>query len=35
MENEKNTLVSRVAAHIAARFADESSGHDWHHINRV
>lgn len=35
MENEKNTLVSRVAAHIAARFAEESSGHDWHHINRV
>ena len=29
------TLVDRVAAHIKARFLAESSGHDWHHINRV
>lgn len=28
-------LVDRVAAHIKARFLAESSGHDWHHINRV
>lgn len=29
------TLVERVAAHIKAKFLAESSGHDWHHINRV
>lgn len=29
------TLVDRVAAHIKAKFLAESSGHDWHHINRV
>jgi uncharacterized protein len=28
-------LVDRVAARIKAQFAGESSGHDWHHINRV
>ncbi len=28
-------LVDRVAARIQARFAGESSGHDWHHIDRV
>ena len=28
-------LVDRVAAHIKARFLAESSGYDWHHINRV
>ncbi|HEX6736236.1 MAG TPA: HD domain-containing protein [Azonexus sp.] len=28
-------LVDRVAAHIKARFIEESSGHDWHHIDRV
>lgn len=28
-------LVDRVAAHIEAKFLAESSGHDWHHINRV
>lgn len=28
-------LVDRVAAHIRAKFLAESSGHDWHHINRV
>ena len=28
-------LVDRVATHIKARFLAESSGHDWHHINRV
>jgi len=34
-QGAESTLVSRVAAHIQARFADESSGHDWHHIERV
>lgn len=29
------SLVERVAAHVKARFLTESSGHDWHHINRV
>lgn len=28
-------LVDRVASHIKAKFLAESSGHDWHHINRV
>ena len=28
-------LVERVAEHIKSRFLAESSGHDWHHINRV
>ncbi|NTV70301.1 MAG: HD domain-containing protein [Azonexaceae bacterium] len=28
-------LVQRVASFIKARFAAESSGHDWHHIRRV
>jgi uncharacterized protein len=28
-------LVERVAAQIKAKFLAESSGHDWHHINRV
>ncbi len=28
-------LVDRVAAQIKAQFLAESSGHDWHHINRV
>jgi uncharacterized protein len=28
-------LVCRVAQHIKAKFASESSGHDWHHIHRV
>ena len=28
-------LVDRVAAHIKVKFLAESSGHDWHHINRV
>ena len=30
-----SSLVSRVAARIKAKFSDESSGHDWHHIHRV
>ncbi|MFZ2269673.1 MAG: HD domain-containing protein [Azonexus sp.] len=29
------SLVERVAAQIRARFAAESSGHDWFHIERV
>lgn len=28
-------LVDRVAGQVKARFLAESSGHDWHHINRV
>lgn len=28
-------LVGRVAEQIKAQFLAESSGHDWHHINRV
>ena len=28
-------LVERLAAQVKARFLAESSGHDWHHINRV
>src|SRR5574343_254878 len=28
-------LVGRVAEHIKTKFQAESSGHDWHHINRV
>lgn len=28
-------LVERVAHRVQATFADESSGHDWHHIHRV
>lgn len=34
MEKETN-LIGRVAQSIKARFARESSGHDWHHIQRV
>lgn len=30
-----SALVSRIAAEIRHRFADEGSGHDWHHIERV
>lgn len=29
------SLVERVAGRIKARFAEESSGHDWYHIERV
>lgn len=32
---EFSNLVARVAEHIKAKFLTESSGHDWHHINRV
>jgi uncharacterized protein len=28
-------LVSRVAEQVKAKFLEESSGHDWHHIDRV
>lgn len=31
----QDSLVERVAEHIEAKFLAESSGHDWHHINRV
>lgn len=34
-EDRKLNLVERVAEHVKARFLAESSGHDWHHINRV
>lgn len=35
MAAASSELVCRVAEHIKAKFASESSGHDWHHINRV
>lgn len=35
MDAASSGLVCRVAEHIKAKFASESSGHDWHHINRV
>ncbi|AWI80655.1 phosphohydrolase [Parazoarcus communis] len=35
MNTPQRRLVERVAEHIKSKFADESSGHDWHHINRV
>jgi len=35
MDAASSELVCRVADHIKAKFALESSGHDWHHINRV
>lgn len=28
-------LATRVAEKVRAKFLEESSGHDWHHINRV
>ena len=28
-------LVDSIAGHVRAKFAEESSGHDWHHIERV
>lgn len=33
--SEFSNLVACVAEHIKAQFLAESSGHDWHHINRV
>lgn len=30
-----SVLASRVAEQVKAKFFEESSGHDWHHINRV
>ncbi|NTV11176.1 MAG: HD domain-containing protein [Zoogloea sp.] len=35
VEENALSLVERVAEHIKARFQSESSGHDWHHIQRV
>jgi uncharacterized protein len=35
MQAASSDLVGRVAEHIRAKFASESSGHDWHHIHRV
>ena len=35
IEASQPGLVERVAEHIKSRFLAESSGHDWHHINRV
>ena len=32
---DADNLVPRVAARIRSRFAEEASGHDWHHIHRV
>jgi uncharacterized protein len=34
-ESSMANLVERVAGQVKARFLAESSGHDWHHINRV
>jgi uncharacterized protein len=34
-KSQTSDLVQRVASCIKARFAEESSGHDWHHIRRV
>jgi uncharacterized protein len=34
-ESSMTNLVDRVAGQVKARFLAESSGHDWHHINRV
>ncbi len=35
MATHESRLVARVAEHVKAKFLAESSGHDWHHINRV
>lgn len=35
MEAASSDLVGRVAERVKAKFALESSGHDWHHIHRV
>jgi uncharacterized protein len=35
MAAHESRLVARVAEHVKAKFQAESSGHDWHHINRV
>lgn len=35
MAAHESRLVARVAEHIKAKFLAETSGHDWHHINRV
>lgn len=35
MQPDADNLVQRVAARIRSRFAEEASGHDWHHIHRV
>lgn len=32
---DADNLVQRVATRIRSRFAEEASGHDWHHIHRV
>lgn len=35
LTKDSSDLVSRVAEHVKAKFNQESSGHDWFHINRV
>lgn len=35
MDAASSDLVYRIAEHLKAKFASESSGHDWHHIHRV
>ena len=35
LQPDADRLVQRVAARIRSRFAEEASGHDWHHIHRV
>ena len=35
IQPDPDNRVQRVAARIRSRFAEEASGHDWHHIHRV
>jgi uncharacterized protein len=35
VQPDADNLAQRVAARIRSRFAEEASGHDWHHIHRV
>ena len=35
LARDSSDLIARVAEHVKAKFLEESSGHDWHHIDRV
>lgn len=35
MTTPPTTLIPRIAAQLRTRFADEASGHDWFHLERV
>jgi uncharacterized protein len=35
LAEDSSDLASRVAEHVKSKFLEESSGHDWHHIDRV